>query len=268
MSTLQQRTRSIHWMRHIPGFRLLNRLFFRRDYPSMEREVFGIRFAHPVGLAPVLERQVDMLDECRDLGFSFTGVIPGGIPVKTIAERLQGRKSSIVAAVELRAEGPSEVQATRDMIRQFSLLYDFTDYFIVDINRESGLSSLDDLSDWVDLIDELLSLRLCYEKYKPLLLRISPMHTEEQMVRILDFSLLSGLDGIVAPGVGKVRFCVSYSKGHLPVIGSGAITTPQEAVEMMEAGASLIEVCQGLPGHTRSTAKLLLQALDKPISQS
>lgn len=231
----------------------------------LEQELFGLRFAHPVGLAPVLERQADLLDECADLGFSFTGVIPGAVPLKTVAERLQNRKSSIITAVELRAEGPSEVQATRDMIRRFSLLYDFTDFFVVDINRESGLSSLDDPSDWVELIDELLNLRLCYEKYKPILLRISPLHTEEQMVRILDFSLLSGLDGLVVPGVDRVRFCVSYSKGHLPVIGSGAITAPEEAVALLQAGASLIEVCQGLPGHTRSTARRLLQAIDKSV---
>lgn len=265
MSNLQQRARSILWKRHISGFRLWNRLLYKRDYPSLEREVFGIRFAHPVGLAPVLDRQVDLLDECGDLGFSFTGLIPGKTPLNTVAERLQGRKSSIVTAVELRAEGDSD---TQEIIRQFSLLYDFTDLFVVDINWGSGLSSLDYLSDWVELIDELLHLRLCYEKYKPILLRLSPLHTEEQIVRILDYSLLSGLDGIIVPGAQKVHFCVSYTKGRLPVVGSGAITSPEEAVELIRSGASLVEVCQGLPGHTCSTARRLLQAIDKIVTPS
>ena len=71
----------------------------------MERTVFGIHFPHPVGLAPVLERQVELLDECHALGFSFTGLIPGDTPVQTVAERLQQRTTPIVASVELRAEG-------------------------------------------------------------------------------------------------------------------------------------------------------------------
>lgn len=261
MSRLQQYARRILWMRHIPGFRAWNRLLHRQEHSSLAREVFGLRFQHPIGLAPVLERQVDLLDECSDLGFSFTGLIPGETPIKTIAERLQRRKSPIVVAIELRAEKTLEEQAKEDLLRQFSLLYDFADCFILDINRESGLSSMDDFSDWTDLIDELLNLRLCYEKYRPILLRIAPSYTEEQIARVLDFSLLSGLDAIVAPGATKVRFCAEYTKRHLPIVGSGAITMPEEAIELMRAGAVLIEVGQG---KGPATAKQLLQAIDTP----
>ena len=262
MSSLQQYARRVLWMRHIPGFSIWNRLLHRQEHPSLAREVFGLRFQHPVGLAPVLERQVDLLDECEGLGFSFTGFIPGETPVKTIAERLQERKSPIVAGIELRAEGGSEEEAKGRLLHQFSLLYDFSDYFIVDINRESGLTSLDDFSDWTDLLDELLNLRLCYEKYKPILLRIAPFHTEEEMTRVLDFSLLSGLDGIVAPGTDKVHFCTTYVQGRIPVVGSGAVTTPEEALALLEAGASLIEVGQGLRENAPKTARLLLQAIE------
>ena len=262
MSSLQQYARQILWMRHIPGFRIWNRLLHRQEHAALAREVFGIRFQHPVGLAPVLERQVELLDECEDLGFSFTGLIPGETPVKSIAERLQERKSPIVVAIELRAEGDTEEQAKKQLLRQFSLLYDFSDLFVVDINRESGLTSLDDFSDWTELIDELLNLRLCYERYKPILLRIAPMHTEEEMARVLDFSLLSGLDGIVAPGPAKVRFCAEYAKGLLPIVGSGAVTTPEEALALLDAGASLIEVGQGLRANAPKTARRLLQAIE------
>ena len=221
-------------------------------------------------LADFLLQVIDpvLLDECDDIGFSFTGIIPGETPVQTVAERLQSRQTPIVASVELRAEGDEEEKAQRELIRQYSLLYDFTDYFVIDINRESGLTSLDDLSDWTPLLDEVLSLRLCYEKYRPVLLRIAPGHTEDQMARILDFCLMSGFDGVVAPGVSKVRFCVEYTKNRLPVIGSGAVTTPEEAIALLEAGASLIEVAHGLKNKGLSTAKRLLQAIDNSSSQS
>ena len=264
MSSLQQSARRMLWMRHLPGFQFWNRLRFRREYPSLAREVFGIHFRHPVGLAPVLQQQVDLLDICDSIGFSFTGFMPGDMPVQTVAERLQGRKSPIIAAVELRAEGESEEAAKQAIIRQFSLLYDFADYFVIDINRESGLSSLDDFSDWTALLDELLSLRLYYERYRPILLRISPGHTEEQLMRILDFCLQSGFDGVISPGSAKVRFCAEYSRNRLPIIGSGAVSTPEEALAMLEAGASLIEVAQGIRHKGRQTAKRLLKAIDNP----
>ena len=268
MNSLQNCARRMLWKRHIPGYTLWNRLRFRRDFPALERDVFGIHFRHPIGLAPVLERQVDLLDECDDIGFSFTGIIPGETPVQTVAERLQSRQTPIVASVELRAEGDEEEKAQRELIRQYSLLYDFTDYFVIDINRESGLTSLDDLSDWTPLLDEVLSLRLCYEKYRPVLLRIAPGHTEEQMARILDFCLISGFDGVVVPGIAKVRFCAEYTKNRLPIIGSGAITTTDEAIALLQAGASLIEVAHGLKNTGLSSAKRLLQAIDNPQTQS
>ena len=266
MNSLQQSARRMLWKRHIPGYQLWNRLRYRREHPALERVVFGIRFRHPIGLAPVLERQVDLLDECDDIGYSFTGIIPGDTPVQTVATRLQARQSPIVTSVELRAEGDEEDKAQRELIRQYSLLYDFTDYFVIDINRESGLSSLDDLSDWTALLDEVLNLRLCYEKYRPILLRIAPGHTEEQMARILDYSLLSGFDGVVAPGLSKVRFCAEYTKNRLPIIGSGAISTPEEAIALLEAGASLVEVAHGLKEKGLYSAKRLLQAIDNPQS--
>lgn len=265
MSSLQQSARGMLWKRRLPGYQFWNRLIFRREHPALARELFGIRFRHPVGLAPVLERQEELLDICDSIGFSFTGIIPGETPLQTLAERLQSRKTPIVAAVELRPDGTTEEEAKQRIIRQFSLLYDFADFFIIDINRESGLSSLDDFSDWTELLDELLSLRLYYERYKPILLRIAPGHEEEQMRRILDFCLMYGFDGVVVPSLAKVRFCVEYTQKRLPIIGSGAITSPEEARSLLQAGASLIEVAQGIPGKPRRTAKSLLKAIDQPI---
>ena len=263
MSSLQQSARGMLWKRRLPGYLFWNRLRFRREHPALARELFGIQFRHPVGLAPVLDRQEELLDICDSIGFSFTGIIPGETPLQTVAECLQNRQTPIVAAVELRPDGTTEEEAKQRIIRQFSLLYDFADFFVIDINRESGLSSLDDFSDWTELLDELLSLRLYYERYKPILLRIAPAHEEEQIRRILDFGLLYGFDGVVVPGLAKVRFCAEYTQKRLPIIGSGAITSTEEALALLQAGASLIEVAQGIPGKPRRTAKSLLKAIDQ-----
>ena len=264
MASLQHSAHRMLWERRLPGFLFWNRLRFRREHPALARDLFGLHYRHPLGLAPVLERQVELLDVCDSIGYSFTGIIPGDMPVHTVAERLQARKTPIIAAVELRAEGVSEEEAMQRLVRQFSLLYDFADFFIVDINRESGLSSLDDFSDWTALLDELLSLRLYYERYRPILLRIAPGHTEEQMKRILEFCLMSGFDGVVAPGVSKVRFCAEYTRNRIPIVGSGAVTSTDEALALLQAGASLVEVAQGIRNKPRLSAKLLLKAIDQP----
>ncbi len=265
MSNLQKTARRMVLLRHIPGFQAWNRLFFKREHPALARDAFGIDFPHPVGLAPVLDRQEELLDGCDSLGYSFTGIIPNDIG--TVAARLSNRKSGIIAYVELKADDRTEEQVRRHIVRTYSLLYDFADFFVVDINRQDGLNSMDDISDWKDILDELLELRLCYERYKPILLRISPDQPADLMHRILDFSLLSGIDGVIAPGVSLVREVFRYTKGRLPVIGAGAITSPQDAAALLDAGAVLVEVAQGIPFHCRSTARRILQALDNPSSK-
>ena len=84
------------------------------------------------------------------------------------------------------------------------------------------------------------------------------------MRRVLDFVLMSGFDGVVAPGLAKVRFCAEYTQKRLPIIGSGAITSPAEALSLLQDGASLLEIAQGIPGQPRRTAKSLLKAIDQP----
>ena len=265
MSNLQKTARRMVLLRHIPGCQAWNRLFFKREHPALARDAFGIDFPHPVGLAPVLDRQEELLDGCDSLGYSFTGIIPNDIG--TVAARLSNRKSGIIAYVELKADDRTEEQVRQHIVRTYSLLYDFADFFVVDINRQDGLNSMDDISDWKDILDELLELRLCYERYKPILLRISPDQPADLMHRILDFSLLSGIDGVIAPGVSLVREVFRYTKGRLPVIGAGAITSPQDAAALLDAGAVLVEVAQGIPFHCRSTARRILQALDNPSSK-
>ena len=265
MSNLQNTARRMVLLRHVPGFQAWNRLFFKREHPALAREAFGLHFPHPLGLAPVLDHQVDLLDGCDSLGYCFTGIIPDEIG--TVALRLSNRKSGILAYVELRADENSEDQVRRHIVRTYSLLYDFADFFVVDINPRSGLSSMDDVSDWKDILDELLELRLCYDRYKPILLRFSPDQPLDLTHRILDFSLLSGLDGVIAPGIGLVKETVQYTKGRLPVIGAGAINSPAEAAALLDAGAVLLEVAQGIPYHIRSTARRILQALDNPTSK-
>jgi hypothetical protein len=62
-----------------------------------------------------------------------------------------------------------------------------------------------------------------------------------------------------------VYWSLDTTTWKLTISGSGAITSPEEARALLQAGASLIEVAQGIPGKPRQTAKSLLKAIDQPI---
>lgn len=131
------------------------------------------------------------------------------------------------------------INLSRDITRQFSLVYDFADLIIIDPDADNGIAS-PDLSDITALLDELISLRLCYEQFTPIYLRLAEGLTPEEIRALLSACRLSGIDGVVAPGIRKVRFCLEETKGRYPIVGSGA-RTPEEALEQLQAGAVLVE---------------------------
>lgn len=90
------------------------------------------------------------------------------------------------------------------------------------------------------MLDELLNLRLCYEQFTPILLRLPVGLTPEEMQGILSYCMLSGINGIVAQRIGNVRKVLEITKGRIPVMGSSY--TPEEAALMLQEGASLVEL--------------------------
>lgn len=131
------------------------------------------------------------------------------------------------------------INLSKDIIRQFSLVYDFADLIIIDPDADDGIAS-PDLSDITALLDELISLRLCYEQFTPIYLRLAEGLTPEEIRALISSCRLSGIDGVVAPGVRKVRFCAEETQRRYPIIGAGA-QTPEEALDQLRSGALLVE---------------------------
>ena len=158
------------------------------------------------------------------------------------------------------------------------MLYDFVDMFVVNISCSFTDGKQPDISYLSEIIDEMLETRMTLDQYKPVLLKITPDIGHSQVDEILNYALLSGIDGIVAGGAtlsregldtkpeklekigdGRlsgaplfkknlelVKYIHTQTKGRLPIIGCGGIMNPQDAAQMLEAGASLIEICSGL----------------------
>lgn len=135
--------------------------------------------------------------------------------------QLQGKRQENVLAVNLRTDIP----------RSFALLYDFVDFLIIDTASDQGTSEVSEIT---DLLDELLSLRLCYERYTRVLLRITDGLTPDEIAPLLDYCRYSGIDGVVVNGEKRYNYVVEHTQGRLPIIVSS--NSPQEVIDMCRKG--------------------------------
>ena len=124
-----------------------------------------------------------------------------------------------------------------------------------------AIDAYPDISDTTELLDEIVNLRLCYERYNPIFLRLSHADTPEEIPQLVSCARLSGLDGLVAPTPQKVRMSLEECQGRMPVIG--VAQTPEEAMEELLAGASLIETSMRPLALAR-----LLKLLEKQTSEN
>lgn len=313
-------------LRHIPFARSIVRAIYRKESPTLEKEVFGLKFPNPVGLAGGLDKNGEYYNDMADFGFGFVEIgsltpkpqdgnpkprcfrVPGdkaiinrfGINnkgVKNAVEHLKKVRPEVIVAANISKNTTSiNEDAAKDYETAFALLYDFVDMFVVNISCPNvvGLTALQDITFLSDIVDKLLNLRMYYDEYRPILLKVSPDLSHQQLDDIIDYSLRSGIDGIVAgnttrsrdgltsisqerieeignggmsgapihtKNVELVRYVHEKSGGKLPIIGVGGIMSPEDAKDMLDAGASLVEIYSGFiyegPGLVKDIIKYL-----------
>lgn len=313
-------------LRHIPFARSIVRAIYRKESPTLEKEVFGLKFPNPVGLAGGLDKNGEYYNDMANFGFGFVEIgsltpkpqdgnpkprcfrVPGdkaiinrfGINnkgVKNAVEHLKKVRPEVIVAANISKNTTSiNEDAAKDYETAFALLYDFVDMFVVNISCPNvvGLTALQDITFLSDIVDKLLSLRMYYDEYRPILLKVSPDLSHQQLDDIIDYSLRSGIDGIVAgnttrsrdgltsisqerieeignggmsgapihaKNVELVRYVHEKSGGKLPIIGVGGIMSPEDAKDMLDAGASLVEIYSGFiyegPGLVKDIIKYL-----------
>lgn len=314
-------------LRHIPFAQSIIRAIYHRDCPSLQREVFGINFPNPVGLAGGMDKNGEFYNDMANFGFGFVEIgsltpqpqdgnakprcwrVPGdraiinrfGINnkgVKNAVEHLKKVRPNVIVAANISKNTSSiNEDAAKDYETSFGLLYDFVDMFVVNVSCPNvvGLTSLQDISFLSDIVDKLLDLRMLYDTYKPILLKVSPDLAKEQLDDIISYCLRSGIDGIVAGNTTRsreglttisqerieeignggmsgapvhqknlalVRYVHEKSEGKLPIIGVGGIMSPEDAKEMLDAGASLVELYSGFIYEGPSLIKRIIKYLE------
>ena len=314
-------------LRHIPFAQSIIRAIYKKESPKLEKEVFGIRFPNPVGLAGGLDKNGEYYNDMANFGFGFVEIgsltplpqdgnakprcfrVPGdkalinrfGINnkgVKNAVEHLKKVRPEVIVAANISKNTSSiNEDAARDYEKAFGLLYDFVDMFVVNVSCPNvvGLTALQDISFLGEIVDRLLDLRMYYDTYKPILLKVSPDLAHQQLDEIIDYCLRSGIDGIVAGNTTRsregitsisqekieaignggmsgapihkknlelVRYVHTRSEGKLPIIGVGGIMSPEQAKDMIDAGASLVEIYSGFIYEGPALIKNIIKHLE------
>ena len=325
--------KALSCLRYVPFAKSIIRAIYHRDSPALEKEVFGITFPNPVGLAGGLDKNGEYYNDLANFGFGFVEIgsltpkpqdgnpkprcwrVPAdraiinrfGINnkgVKNAVEHLKKVHPEVIVAANISKNTTSiNEDAAKDYETSFGLLYDFVDMFVVNVSCPNvvGLTSLQDISFLSDIVDKLLDLRMVYDTYKPILLKVSPDLAKEQLNDIIDYCLRSGIDGIVAGNTTRsregldslsqerieeignggmsgapvhkknlalVKYIHERSAGKLPIIGVGGIMSPEDAQAMLEAGASLVELYSGFIYEGPGLIKRIIKHLENIIKTS
>lgn len=296
------------FFRIVPVRRIVKSAFTVEDR-HLEREVFGLKFRNPVGLAAGFDKDAGVYNELADFGFSFVevGTItpvaqPGNEKPRSFrlikdkalinrmgfnnngaaeaVDRLKRRKTDIIIGGNIGKNTLTDNKdAARDYALCFSELYDFVDYFAVNVScpNISSLSELQDRDELAAIIEQLAAIRKERSVRKPILIKISPDLNEAQIDDVINIVQQYSLDGIIATntsiernnlradparlariGTGGlsgvpirerstqiIAYIYKQTSGTLPIIGVGGIMSARDAIEKLQAGASLVQVYTG-----------------------
>lgn len=290
---------------YLPGVSALQRKLFVVNDKRLEREVFGIKFKNPVGLAAGLDKDAVVYKELSNLGFGFieigtiTPKAQPGNPKKRlfrliqdggIINRMGFNNKGVEEAIKNLKKNNGQVliggnigknkiteneNATSDYSICFNALFDYVDYFVVNVSSPNtpNLRALQDKEPLTQLLVTLQTLNSQKSKAKPILLKIAPDLTNEQLLDIISIVKESGIAGVIATNTtisrdglsspnkvetgglsGKpltkrstevIRFLHKESNGAFPIIGVGGIHSVKDAMEKFEAGAALIQLYTG-----------------------
>ncbi|MFI3321548.1 MAG: quinone-dependent dihydroorotate dehydrogenase [Rikenellaceae bacterium] len=317
-------------LRYIPFGQAIVRKIFTIKHPLLEREVFGMKFPNPVGLAAGFDKNCEVYKQLENFGFGFIEV--GTITPKgqlgnpkprlfrlkkdgAIINRMGFNNKGVTNAVaNLRKRHTNNQQtpiiggnlgkntltpndkAPDDYLNLFRRLYDYVDYFVINVScpNIANLTKLQNSDSVGQILEGIVEFRKGQDNYRPILIKISPDLSFEQADVMIEQMKKWNLDGIVATNTSTsreglitdkelvesigngglsgapltkrslemVRYVSGKCKGNYPIIGVGGIMSADDAVAMLDAGASLIQIYSGFiyngPGFVKEICNKII----------
>lgn len=295
----------------LPIAKQLFESLYNSNSPSLARSVMGLAFKNPIGLAAGFDKDATMIQPLSSLGFGFVEVgtvtpkpQPGNptprlfrLPkdealVNRMGFNNQGvdamvnqlkklKKTDVVIGGNIgkNKTTPNE-QAIDDYVICFEKLFDYVDYFVVNVSSPNtkNLRDLQEKEPLFHLLSTLQALNLKKDQPKPILLKIAPDLNDEQLENVIDVIERTNLAGIIATNTTISREDLQTDKQVLEAIGNGGLSgkpltiratefirqlriklgqdrviigvggiyDAKTAKEKLDAGADLIQVYSGL----------------------
>ncbi len=304
------------------------KLNFLLGHSTIEKSVtlFGLNFKNQLGLAAGLDKNAVAVDAFAAMGFGFveigtvTPLPQAGNPlprlfrlkkdeslinrmgfnnegVVAVKNRLEKRKSNIIIGGNI---GKNKVtpnkEAVNDYLICFHELFDVVDYFVVNVSSPNtpGLRALQEKKPLTHILNSLMEANLSKSIQKPILLKIAPDLSHQDLDDIIEIVFETQIAGLIATNTtidrsglatskeaierigngglsGKavgvkstevLQYIHEKSEGKIPVIGVGGICSEQDALDKIKAGASLVQIYSGMIYEGPSLITRIIKALN------
>ena len=310
----------------IPGFTFLTNLIYNQTDSRLEADFFGMKVKNRVGLAAGFDKDAKLYHELSNFGFGFieigtlTPKPQDGNPKKrlfrlkedsAIINRMGFNNSGVIAAAKrLKNKGNIIIggnigknkltlneEAINDYLFCFEELFAVVDYFVVNVSSPNtpNLRALQEKEPLKPILNTLQKANFKKPKQKPILLKIAPDLTDEQLLDIVEIVNETKISGVIATNTtlsregltsvaksetgglsGKpltqkstevIRFLSEKSNNSFLIIGVGGIHSAEDAIEKLDAGASFIQLYTGFiyegPALIKSINKKILERLNQ-----
>ncbi len=226
--------------------------------PVLEKELFGIRFSNPVGIAAGFDKNAEIYNELGDLGFGFVEigtVTPIGQPGnpkprlfrlpadKALINRMGFNNKGLKAAVENLKKRKTKTniiiggnlgkntatpndKAVEDYVTLFKGLFDYVDYFTVNVScpNISDLRELQDQDSLTEILNRLQEINKKKPGPKPILLKLSPDLNNKQLDEVIEIIKNTGIDGVVAVNTTITRDNLKTPAEKIKKTGKGGLS--------------------------------------------
>jgi len=295
------------------------------EHPVLETQAFGLSFPNPIGLSSGFCKDTQLLDVLHSLGFGFVEIrtvspqpqegnpkprlfrLPhdcalinrlgfSNIGVQRLKEQLQAwrnKNAFLVGASIVKGRDTPNEQAFKDYRQCFEALKEYVDYVAINVSSPNtpGVRDLQGETFLSEIFGRLQEVNR--SPSKPLLLKIAPDLTHDQLNAIIRIVQETGISGIIATNtttsrqglltssaklgaIGQgglsgqplkeratavIRHIYKQSQGTIPIIGVGGVFSAEDAYEKIRAGASLVQLYTGLVYEGPGLVKRIKQGL-------
>lgn len=240
----------------IPGFPSIFRSLYQVKDKKLERNLFGLTFDNPVGLAAGFDKNAVLYNELANFGFGFIEigtVTPKGQEGnpkkrlfrlkddKGIINRMGFNNEGLEAAIQQLKKNKGKLiiggnigkntqtspeNYTQDYLTCFEGLHPYVDYFVLNVScpNVSSHAKLEDVDYLRELIAACQEINNSKEQPKPILLKIAPDLNNGQLDEIIDLVAETKIDGVIASNTSVSREGLKASKERLQEIGNGGLS--------------------------------------------